>query len=137
MNGTADDSTILMVRFSPSEKYELIVEDNGRVAYAYMRENGKIVADVWLYNCVDAPAEPEWRDRSLAPFANPVGFCAANDLGRLTTEGDLKVEWHEDEAVIFVHGIRWATLRSGEKPGKCRLATSDGPLARRLGEEIA
>lgn len=35
------------------KEHFLIIEDNGRVAYAYLLKNEKIIGDVWLYNrCV-------------------------------------------------------------------------------------
>jgi hypothetical protein len=47
---------------------EVVVDVTKRNAYAYLRLGGTIVSDVWLFNCVDAPEEPEWTDRKLAPF---------------------------------------------------------------------
>jgi hypothetical protein len=46
--------------------WEVIVEDDDRVAYAYLVREGRILADVWLYNRMPAP----WR---LSTTDWPVG----------------------------------------------------------------
>jgi len=62
---------MLIERNNSGTGYSAIFEDDGKVAYAYRLDNGKIVADVWLYNRAVAPEAPEWRDRSKAPFFEP------------------------------------------------------------------
>lgn len=127
-----DDGTIFIVRESPDGRYSVVVEDDGRVAYAYLREGKRIVADVWLYNRCETPQTPEWTDKSKLPFANPAGFARENDCGPITSDDQVRVEWGEESADIHLHGRLWATFRSGEKPGCCILATRNGPLARPL-----
>ncbi len=127
-----DDSTILMVRRAPDERYSVVIEDDGRVAYAYLRCGEEIVADVWLYNRCAAPQEPEWKDRSRLPFANPVGFSKENEIGPIRSDADVNVQWDDGTARVYLHGRLWAILRRGEKPGCCLLATKSGPLAKPL-----
>ncbi|WP_375157246.1 hypothetical protein [Bradyrhizobium sp. RDT46] len=60
---------------SPFDESAVIIEDDGKVAYAYMLDrNGKICSDVWLYNRCPAPIEPEWHDAANLPFANPASL---------------------------------------------------------------
>ena len=55
---------------SPCGGFTLTFDDDGRVAYAYLKRGGIICGDVWLYNCCPTPDIPEWKDRSKIPFAN-------------------------------------------------------------------
>ncbi|GLH82246.1 hypothetical protein SSBR45G_71550 [Bradyrhizobium sp. SSBR45G] len=60
---------------SPDGDATIVVEDDGRVAYAYwLNAKGAICGDVWLYNRCPAPQQPEWTDRNAAPYANPAAF---------------------------------------------------------------
>ncbi len=130
-----DDSTILMIKTSPDDRYSVIIEDDGRVAYAYLRADDIVVSDVWLYNRCEAPLKAEWRDRTKLPFANPLGFGSENKLGPILSEDDVNIQWGGDTVWIHIHGLLWAVLNSGEKPGCCRLALRDGPLAKLLETE--
>lgn len=126
--------------FSNSSKASLIIEDNGRVGYAYLcDENGSICADVWLYNRCVSPTVPEWSDRDLMPFANPRIYALhADDFLCPQHAQDITVAWNVDpaelEVQIFIRGKLFALLSHGSKPGKSLLATQDGPLAMMLVE---
>lgn len=39
--------------------YMVCVDFNGRTAYAYLCRNNLILSEVWLYNAVPAPEQPE------------------------------------------------------------------------------
>ncbi len=57
--------------------YSIIIEDDGKVAYAYLYDAEKrIVSDVWLYNRGENPATIDWSDRSKLPFQNPAGYVS-------------------------------------------------------------
>ena len=129
-----DSMSFSINRESSDGRYTLVIEDDGRVAYAYLQEGNGIVSDVWLYNRCEPPAEPEWRDRTKMPFANPLGFGSENDLGPIESEADVNVRWEGTTAQIEIHGLLWAILQSGDKPGRCRLALKNGPLAKLLDE---
>jgi hypothetical protein len=58
----------------------VVLEDDGRVAYAYLKDHGAIVADVWLYNVAEAPDQNHWRDKSNLPFLNPGKYCTAGPI---------------------------------------------------------
>lgn len=132
------ESRILINHELAGTSYSVVVEDDGRVAYAYLCNERKIVADVWLYNRDKSPDEPEWSDRSLAPFANPSAYALEFDLSPISDKRDVAVAWQNDpiSATISIHGKNWAVLREGFKPGYCRLAKKAGPLARPMSELI-
>lgn len=113
-----------------------IFEDNGRVAYAYLLVNGKIEGDVWLYNRGEAPKEPEWNNRDLAPYRNPAEFALSLEHPA-DSESDIEIEWdHQNEehpqVKIYVRRKLLGVLKMGTKPGWSKLAKKDGPLAKVL-----
>jgi hypothetical protein len=59
--------------------YSVIIEDDGRVAYAYLMKDENIIGDVWLYNQLDAPENTNW-DHKKMPFLNPIEFIAEGML---------------------------------------------------------
>lgn len=130
------ESRILVKHELTGTRYSVLVEDYGRVAYAYLCNDRHIVADVWLYNRDKSPDEPEWSDRSLAPFANPSAYALELDLNPIKDERDVAIAWLNEPitATISIHGKDWAVLGEGSKPGYCRLAKKAGPLARPLNE---
>jgi hypothetical protein len=113
-------------------------EDDGRVAYAYIWQNDTIVADVWLYNHGEPPTEPEWRDPGKLPFANPKGFASTEPFAPVTDESEVTFSWFHSSSPsdlvlsICIRGELIAKLTPGSKPGWCRLAVKDGPLALQL-----
>jgi hypothetical protein len=75
----ADGQTFeLAIEFhDPDSDYSVVFEQDAKTGYAYLREGGCIVGDVWLCNRGEAPDEPELSDLSKAPFANPKRFVHA------------------------------------------------------------
>jgi len=117
-----------------------VFEDDGKVAYAYLLEEGRIVADVWLYNRAAAPETPEWRDPTAAPFANPRGFASDEHFAPVADESEVEFSWSDgpDEQTVLrviIRGEYHARLVPGSKPGWCRLAIKNGPLALPLRED--
>ncbi|CCD94591.1 hypothetical protein BRAO375_3640051 [Bradyrhizobium sp. ORS 375] len=125
---------------SPDGAATIMVEDDGRVAYAYWLDAaGTIRGDVWLYNRCPAPLQPEWTDRDAAPYANPAAFVdEAVAFSPPASAACITVEWRRSEAGqigdILVWGWVLARLMDGQKPGSSRLAAKDGPLALRLSD---
>ena len=114
--------------------HSAVFEDDGKVAYAYLLYEGSIVSEVWLYNRISTPEQPEWRDRSRVPFANSLGFATSDPFPPVSTEEEVVFEWSRDAAgyillKVFIRGTYHAALTPGRKPGWCRLAVKDGPLA--------
>jgi hypothetical protein len=110
----------------------VVLEDDGRVAYAYLLEKNEIVGDVWLYNVADSPEAVDWSDRSAMPFANPKRYCATERLPRLTEASNVRCSWSDRGVDIAVEGIDFARVEHGSKPGWSRLAAVPGPLANPL-----
>ena len=132
--------TSFLARFGePDTGFALIVEDDGKAAYAYLLQGDRIVGDVWLYNSAAPPNEAEWRDPSKLPFANPSGYVRADRVEPVRDESRIAVSWafaHDalKEARLFIDGTLWAVLRPRVKPGWCRMAARPGPLAKPLDE---
>ena len=84
---------MLLKQANSDTGYSAVFEDDGRVAYAYLLHENRIVSDVWLYNRIAAPPEPEWRDRSKAPFANPQGFAASDPFPPVASEAEVVFAW--------------------------------------------
>jgi hypothetical protein len=128
----------LMLDFtSPCGTYTLTFDDDGKVAYAYLKKGRAILGDVWLYNRCETPDRSEWSDRGNLPFANCRSYM--EDEGRIqepVSLEDITVEWkytgERPIAFVYLFGDLFATLSEGEKPGYSRFASKDGPLAKRM-----
>ena len=123
---------------SPDPALSLVVEDDGRVAYGYLLVDKEIIGDVWLYNQAETPSAPEWKDESKAPFLNPSAYVdQPSDFAPITSSSELRIKWVTENgeivgAHIFIRGRHHATVRRAQKPGACRFARKDGPLAKVL-----
>lgn len=122
---------------APNADFKLTFDDDGRVAYAYLKHLDTIVGDVWIYNRCEAPDRPEWRDRTKSPFANPSAYTLpGGDRHDPVALGDIRVRWGPDDghvtADIYIRGDLVASVGDGEKPGRSKFAAKDGPLAKRL-----
>jgi hypothetical protein len=130
----------ILVRFDCDDlPFGVVIDDDDRVAYAYVLENEKIVGDVWLYNVVPAPYEPEWTDRSKLPFLNPQEF-SYEGASPINEETQLDVVWIRNQdtlvrAEIYLAKQLLAVVAPGATPGWCRNARKSGPLARVLEAE--
>jgi hypothetical protein len=128
----------LMLNFtSPRGGYVLTFEDDGKVAYAYLKtgHSGAIVGDVWLYNRCPTPPNPEWTDRSNIPFANSKEYTSEEGcLQREVGPDDVRVDWeYEDDkpvAYVYLFEDLVGVVGVGDKPGYARHATRSGRLAR-------
>src|SRR5215216_2635703 len=77
---------------------------------------------------------PEWRDRSKAPFLNPRGFTSDEPFPPAADESEVEFSWSRNDQgqtalQVFIRGECHAMLAPGSKPGWCKLATKNGPLA--------
>lgn len=131
---------LIIKRSDELSGHSAVFEDDGRVAYAYLLDGDEIVADVWLYNNAATPEEPEWRDPSAMPFLNPRGFASSEQFTPAADESEVEFKWSRDaegEPVlrVFIRGDYHAMLVPGSKPGWCKLAARDGPLASVLRED--
>lgn len=120
---------------SPCGEYCLTFEDDGKVAYAYLKFGDSIVGDVWLYNRCVTPTEPEWKDPSNIPFANPRGYVTDEaEVAVLIGSEDINVDWEYEDgkavAYVYVFEDLYGVIGLDDKPGYARFAAKDGPLAR-------
>jgi hypothetical protein len=126
----------LLLEFdSPCGRYALSFEDDGKVAYAYLKHDGEVVGDVWLYNRCPTPTSPEWKDRKKIPFANCVPYV--RNGGRMTKavlSKNVNVDWDDGAngpvAYIYLFGDLYGVVGIGDKPGYARFAAKDGPLGK-------
>lgn len=116
-------------------QYLVTFEDDGKVAYAYIKRGEQILGDVWLYNRCATPQTPEWVTRSNIPFANCRGYMS--EEGRMlktVSQEDVSVDWEAADvgptAYIYVFDDLYGALGVNDKPGYARFATADGPLAK-------
>jgi len=121
----------------PGSNYSVVVEDDGKVAYAYLLYGQAIVGDVWLYNQQETPEQPEWRDKSRTPFLNPKSYVKPVNFAPLIDAKDVQAIWHEAEdgikaVELHLRGQHFALISPGNKPGFSFLAVKDGPLAKVL-----
>ncbi len=117
--------------------YSLVIQDDGRVAYAYLYEGEDLVGDVWLYNQIEPPLTSFWLPEDM-PFLNPKEYLADNaKIKSITDKSEVRCEWTESkdtgliEAAIYVRDKFIASVAVGDKPGWSVLVSKDGPLAYR------
>ena len=126
-------SNDVLLRFDePTTTRAVVLEDDGRVAYAYLLDHEEVVGDVWLYNVAEPPDLVDWNDASQMPFLNPKSFCKAESGFRLTQQSAVECAWFPKGVMVSINGVLIARLEVGAKPGWSRLATRSGPLAKPL-----
>ena len=128
-----DSRNEVLLRFdAPDGRLAVVLEDDGRVAYAYLLADEEIVADVWLYNGAPTPAEVDFDDEEAMPFLNPRPFASDRQPAALREDSAVRCRWLEDGVEVSVDGELLARLHAGDRPGQSRAAAQDGPLARPL-----
>lgn len=125
--------------YDANNKYSVVIEDDGKVCYAYLMDNKEIAGDVWLYNSSQTPEKVDWSEKDAMPFLNPMEFVDLRRMPKpLNNSSDIKINWNLDsggvlvEATISISNTLVAKLSPGKKPGWSTVAIKDGPLARRL-----
>jgi hypothetical protein len=131
-----DSQQPLIVNFpSPCGRYTVAFEDDGKVAYAYVKRGGDIVGDVWLYNRIATPEVPEWKDRTKIPFANCKGFMREEGrISRTVSAADVNVDWELENdspvAYVYIFDDLFGVVGVGDRPGYARFAIKDSRLGR-------
>lgn len=115
--------------------YSIVIEDDGRVAYAYLLEGEDIIGDVWLYNQQEPPQTSFWLPEDR-PFLNPKEYLAKDAaIKPIARESEIRCEWTESkddgliEVGIYIRDKFIASVAMGSKPGWSVLVAKDGPLA--------
>jgi hypothetical protein len=136
-SGTVGDSTKnedVFIRIDEEGTQRAVVlEDDGRVAYAYLLDGEAVVSDVWLYNVAEAPEVVNWRDRAAMPFLNPKSHCKEERTPRLRDESDVRCVWSLSGVDVIIDGTLMAHLERDARPGWSKLAARPGPLAKPFG----
>ena len=117
--------------------YSAFYECDQRTAYLYLVMDEEVVGDVWLYNLAETPDEPQWDDPEQLPFLNAREYVVDVRFPPVVSEDEIVFHWHHrgenfDHLDLHVRGELLARVSDGSKPGWCRLAKIDGPLAKRL-----
>ncbi|MCA9034036.1 MAG: hypothetical protein KDA91_02845 [Planctomycetaceae bacterium] len=117
-----------------------VVEDNGIVGWLYLTETAgrKPVADVWLYNRINAPAAKQVQSYRGSPPPAPTGFVTDAAI-QTPGEGDSWLfQWSEDgESVALLRdGQAMAWLSADSKSGYTRLLLKDGPWGKQWDQEL-
>ena len=135
---TSSAEPLLLENRDPVSGYSAVFDDDGKTAYLYLRNDGKILGDVWLYNHGAPPENPEWDDPGKMPFANPKGLASAELFTPVSDPSELRFEWIQGKDSptlrMFVREEPFAVLTAGSKPGWSKLAVENGPLALKLEE---
>jgi hypothetical protein len=133
------DPSIFTSALSPDKRYSAVFEDNGNVAYGYLLHENKIIGDVWLYNHGGAPLVRPWTNRSQRPpFENPQEFIVKSPFAIVKAPDEVTFVWlnSNDELPVtvefWIRGELHARIAGDSKPGWCRMAIKDGPLALKL-----
>jgi hypothetical protein len=115
--------------------YSVLIEDDGRVAYAFLMEYGDVIGDVWLYNQLPAPLDSNWVNQQV-PYLNPAEYLGKDAfIAPLKNEREIRCEWLASttdgsiEVGIYIRNRFIAQITSGSKPGWSVLVVKDGPLA--------
>jgi hypothetical protein len=121
--------------------WSVVVEDDGRVAYAYLLRDGKITTDVWLYNRVSAPDGFDPAERGKPP-RNPAKYCIVPAPEPIHDEREVEVAWDArggelKSVIILVRGAPAARLAPNVRPGWSAGAARDGPAAKVLARPAA
>jgi len=124
---------------SDNNRYSVVIEDDGIVAYAYLLDGEDIIGDVWLYNQAVTPAIADWSNPGNMPFLNSVEFTRIDKkIKPLSDDDSIQFEWimSDDkqllkQVTIFVDDIV-AVMQPSSKPGWSNNVTVDGPLAKVL-----
>jgi hypothetical protein len=129
------DQGLMLTFEEPAGSHTLVFDDCGKVAYAYLKAGGTIVGEVWLYNRCPTPAEPEWTNRTLIPFALSREYLADGGMVEdAVREDDVAVNWEYENgqvvAYVYVFGELYGVVGVGDQPGCARYACKASRLAR-------
>jgi hypothetical protein len=118
---------------------KVIIDDDGKTGYAYLIVGEEMVSDVWLYNVGSPSKIPEWTDCDNLPFANSVDCTLQEHFDSIHDATEISLDWEVRggglwQVCISLRGVEHAILRPGAKPGWCRLAVKESPIARPLNE---
>jgi hypothetical protein len=117
-------------------RYSLIIDDDGRVSYAYLLNERNIIADVWLYNQQETPEKTNWSNKDDMPFLNSKEYVLDGKIiTPIKDDSDIDLDWvYQDnlkEVKIRIRGELIAILEPCLFPGFSLLVYKDGPIAKK------
>jgi hypothetical protein len=124
--------------YNETDKHSLIIDDDGKVSYAYLLDGEKIIADVWLYNQAKTPDLTIGESLDEIPFLNTVEYVNENIIiSPLSDPRDIFIKWefkndNLEQVSIFIRDQLSAILKPGSKPGWSICAKKDSRLAKVL-----
>ena len=121
----------------PTDKrYSMIIDDDDRVAYAYILKYNKIVGDIWLYNVHNTPDKDAWVNKEELPFLNQSSHTKNLRKLSLSASDDIKISWGDVDGkrsvLLEINDDLKVMLQEGAKPGWSNNVYKDGPLAKVL-----
>jgi hypothetical protein len=130
--------------FNEDPVFSVIIEDMGKVTYAYLLEKNNIVSDLWLCNNHSAPKYVDWKDKKSMPFMNPQEYIdPEKSINVINNKSDIKIGWSvlensaiKIQAMIYIDKELIGVLRYGTKPGWSTLVKRDSPLANKFDEKL-
>jgi hypothetical protein len=121
-----------------NQSYSLAIEEDGRVAYAYLMYEEDITGEIWLYNQISTPIKVNWENVDEMPFLNPEEYIKIN-IPPVVNEDEIRLQWvpnNNDNSVkevdIYIRQKLIAKLSPGSTPGWSTVVIKDGPLAKVL-----
>jgi hypothetical protein len=128
--GVADDNLFLTEQHPVSTRHA-VLDDNGFCCWFYLTEPGsrRPVADVWLYNRINAPAESQVQSYRPSPPPAAAGYAGPSALISAPKQSEWSFLWsvNGQAAAVLRDGEPLAFIRSHEKLGYCRLLVREGP----------
>jgi len=124
--------------YNETDKHSLIIDDDGKVSYAYLLDGEEIIADVWLYNQAKTPDLAIGGSLDEIPFLNTVEYVNENIIMTpLSDPKDIFIKWEFkngklEQVSIFIRDRLSAILKPGSKPGWSICAKKDSRLAKVL-----
>ena len=124
--------------YNETDMHSLIIDDDGKVSYAYLLDGEEIIADVWLYNQAKTPDLGIWDSLEEIPFLNTVEYVNENiTIAPLSDPKEIFIKWEFkndslEQVSIFIRDQLTAILKPGSKPGWSICAKKNSRLAKVL-----
>lgn len=125
---------MMLESFDEQSKYVAVFEDDGTSAWLYLSHanDRKPIADVWVYNRVEAPPTSEIKNYRGGPPPAAIGFADDATICRSLGNFDWTFAWYEDGRVVVLYrdGRAVAMLDASDGSGWSRYLLRDGPWGR-------
>jgi hypothetical protein len=114
-----DNESLFVSEVNPTSERGAVLDDDGTTGWLYLTDrNGRdVVADVWVYNRVTAPASEAIEVSPDRPPPASHGVVDGSELYRDPKQYLWSFDWHRggDAVVLMRGGEPWAAL-SAERP---------------------